>query len=322
MQSPAALFAAPFPPAQAGTLTCIGVAIPPASMDGEAWFAATAQFVTQKERATARRFHHAADGVRHLVGRAVTRRVLQATCGHQDVADFLRTPWGKPVCPGEGLQFSIAHSGAMVWTAFCHGHPVGIDVEQMRPLPDLAQIAAMLHPAERQAITRCSPHDTSAFYRCWTRKEAVLKALGQGLSIPLDAFQVATGHQPTGWLATPVHHLCEQVQPSAAIPAAGPTAATPPQMRFAHTGEGASNGERAWHASPCKWTTRDIDSGSGYCCSVAACAPDLPVNVFLIDTNTPGAYPFPVTAAQEKATATGPKVPHAAIRNPAGSCRR
>lgn len=307
MQSPAALLAAPFPPALAGTLTCIGVAIAPASADSAAWLAATAPFVTQGERATALRFHHAADGVRHLVGRAVTRRVLHATRGHHEVADFPLTPWGKPFCPGEVLHFSIAHSGLMVWTAFCHGHPVGIDVEQVRPLPDLAQVAAMLHPAEHEAITQRTPHDASAFYRCWTRKEAVLKALGQGLSIPLNAFQVDTGHHPSGWLTAPVHHLCAQPHTPAAAPATGLTAATPQAshpMRVEHAGTETDNRDeavQAWHASPCRWTTRDIDLGSGYCCSVAACAPDLPVSVFLMDMDDQTAMPRSATHLPEPA---------------------
>ena len=242
------------PPLRQGTVTCIGV-----RLDGDPadWIRAAAPFVTESERAQARRFLHAWDAARHLVGRALVRRVLCAVSGLAHIGDFARTPQGKPVyaegrLAGEGaFDFSISHSGGMVWAAFCQGAAlgpgpglgVGIDVERTSPLPDLFELAAQLHPLECAAVrAQPEPERGAAFYRCWTRKEAVLKALGQGLSLPLRSFQVQTRPIVADWLVS--------------LP-------------------GALEQEAACAA----WTTRDIDAGPGYQCSVAASAPDLSLAV-------------------------------------------
>jgi len=100
---------------------------------------------------------------------------------------------GKPFTRGEPpLEFNLAHSDNRVVFAFAHW-PVGVDVERIRPLPDLLTIAARFFaPGEYEAMQRLTGaplEDT--FFRCWTLKEAYLKAAGDGLSVPLSAFQVS-----------------------------------------------------------------------------------------------------------------------------------
>lgn len=289
----------PFPRVDDAALTCVGLRL---DGDATAWIEAATPFTTAQERAHARRFVHAVDAARHLVGRALVRRMLVVD------GDFPRTRWGKPVCPpeqatggrdGDGarnvMDFSISHAGAMVWTAFCRGGRVGIDVEKTRgttdrpELPDrpdspclpaqadltdradradrgyLTDMVAQLHPRERDAILALPPADrTAAFYRCWTRKEAVLKALGRGLSLPLDGFQVRTGATDGDWLVSlPCAHTQGQ------------------------NGAWATLAER--HAGMDvteTWTTRDIAAGPDHQCSVAACAPRLSVAVHLVGTDT------------------------------------
>lgn len=248
MPAPHAFSSLPLPPLRQGTLTCIGVQLSGNAAD---WVQAATPFVTESERAQARRFLHALDAARHLLGRALVRRVLCAATGLERLGDFPRTTLGKPVCPDAphggttGIDFSISHSGDMVWTAFCRDAAVGIDMEQIRPLPDLLELAAQLHPLECAAI-RAQPEleRAAAFYRCWTRKEAVLKALGQGLNLPLHSFQVRPEPCEMDWLVS--------------LP-----------------------GQTAQEATCAAWTTRDIAAGQAHQCSVAANKPGLPLMVLL-----------------------------------------
>lgn len=295
----------PFPRVDDAALTCVGMRL---DGDATAWIEAATPFTTPHERAHARRFVHAVDAARHLVGRALVRRMLAVD------GDFPRTRWGKPVCPpehatggrdGDGarnvIDFSISHAGAMVWAAFCRAGRVGIDVEKTRAMTDrpelpdrpdspglpglagladrgnradqadqttpgeLTDVVAQLHPCERDAILALPPADrTAAFYRCWTRKEAVLKALGRGLSLPLNGFQVRTGSIGADWLVSlPCAHTQGQHGAWATL-----------AERHAEVGVKET------------WTTRDIAAGPDHQCSVAACAPRLPVTVHLVGTDT------------------------------------
>lgn len=248
MSEPRAFSSLPLPPLRQGTLTCIGLLL---EGDAADWVEAATPFVTEAERAQARRFLHALDAARHLLGRALVRRVLRAATGVERLGDFPRTPLGKPICPDaphggtSGIDFSISHSGDMVWAAFCREAAVGIDVEQIHPLPDLFELAAQLHPLECAAIrAHPEPARAAAFYRCWTRKEAVLKALGQGLNLPLHSFQVRPEPCERDWLVS--------------LP-----------------------GQTAQASACADWTTRDIDAGPGRQCSAAANKPGLPLAVLL-----------------------------------------
>ena len=89
----------------------------------------------------------------------------------------------------------------MVWAAFCKKGTVGIDVEGIRMTPDIPELAAQLHAHEYATIQRQSQaKQATTFYRCWVRKEAVLKACGKGLSKALNSFCVHTDARETRWL--------------------------------------------------------------------------------------------------------------------------
>lgn len=230
-----------------GEITCAGITLHGRPED---WIAAAGDYATPQEKADAGRFRHAIDAARRLVGRALARRMLGPAPDRPLTGDFALSAWGKPLCPPAlpgptaepaAPDFSIAHSGDMVWVAVCQAGPVGIDVEHTRPLPDLHGLAAQLHPQERADILALpEPERMAAFFRCWTRKESVLKALGRGLALPLSGFRVLAGPKPSDWLARP------------------------PQ-----------------EAGAAAWTTRDIEAGTEHRCSVAACAPGLALEVFL-----------------------------------------
>ncbi|WP_214405138.1 4'-phosphopantetheinyl transferase family protein [Pseudonocardia lacus] len=136
------------------------------------------------ERARLPRFRLPADRARYLAAHALTRLVLADAVG-ADPAElrFDRTcrcgeQHGKPVLPG-GPGFSLTHAGDVVGVAV-HSGPVGLDVERARPLSDITAMAAHVRsPGEAVA-------DEAAFFTLWTRKEALLKATGEGLSAPMS----------------------------------------------------------------------------------------------------------------------------------------
>ncbi len=101
---------------------------------------------------------------------------------------------GKPSLAGTNsrLQFNMSHSGEIAVYAFALDCELGVDVERIRPIPDMEQIANRFFAAEESADLAAvdESHRREAFYACWTRKEAYIKATGEGLSAPLDAFRV------------------------------------------------------------------------------------------------------------------------------------
>jgi 4'-phosphopantetheinyl transferase len=100
----------------------------------------------------------------------------------------LAEPWAT-----SPLQFNLAHSDGTALLAVTSGRAIGIDLEQMRPLPDAEEMARRFFaPREVDVFRSVAPGDRlRAFYACWTRKEAFLKATGEGLARPLDEFEVA-----------------------------------------------------------------------------------------------------------------------------------
>lgn len=133
--------------------------------------------------------------------RAALRRVLGARLGLAPAEVRLAVDgYGRPSVDGP-VSFNVSHSGALGLIAVADGERrVGIDVEQVRPETDFRSLAArFFHPEEAAAIG----DRRDAFFRCWTRKEAVVKALGHGLSHPLDGFVVevdAEGPRAVGGL--------------------------------------------------------------------------------------------------------------------------
>ena len=91
------------------------------------------------------------------------------------------------------LDFNLSHSKDLVVYAFARSVRIGIDVEWIHPLDDMKDLVAINFSAqEREAWATLDPAQRErAFFECWTRKEAFVKAIGEGLSHPLDAFDVS-----------------------------------------------------------------------------------------------------------------------------------
>lgn len=153
------------------------------------------EVLSRAERARADRFVRAEDRARFVTARGVLRHVLAEYVGQAaDQLDLRRAEFGKPYCPG-GPGFNLSHAGGVALLAVTPEHdgtsvPLGVDIERYRPmLSDLAR--RYFTPGEVAELEDLAPERREAgFFRCWTRKEAMIKALGTGLHTPLDAIEV------------------------------------------------------------------------------------------------------------------------------------
>jgi 4'-phosphopantetheinyl transferase len=150
------------------------------------------------EVARADRFVFPADRNRFVAARGILRELLGAYSRLPPAKlKFRYGNHGKPALDANtsdsALQFNLSHAGGLAIYAFSRGRELGVDVEQIRPQLAGDEIArryfAPSEVAELQALpARLRP---DAFFLCWTRKEAYVKAHGAGLSLPLDSFTVS-----------------------------------------------------------------------------------------------------------------------------------
>lgn len=154
-----------------------------------------ALLLSDDERARAARFRFDRHRRHYIVGRATLRRILglYLELAPDEVA-FRYGPRGKPELSGrEGapLDFNLSHSGDLALCVVARW-PVGIDLERLREVPDADLIAARFFTPAEVALQRVAINRDAAFLRQWTRKEAIIKAVGVGLSMPLDSFDVSS----------------------------------------------------------------------------------------------------------------------------------
>ena len=153
--------------------------------------------LSQDERQRAARFYFRRDAMRFIVGRATLRGILGGSLGVEPGAlVFTYGARGKPELgepSGWGLQFSVSHSADLAVYAVTHGRRVGVDVERLRPSVEIEAIAdRTFSPRERDTLRRLPPAQRcEGFFNCWTRKEAYIKALGEGFAYPLERFSVS-----------------------------------------------------------------------------------------------------------------------------------
>jgi 4'-phosphopantetheinyl transferase len=146
------------------------------------------------ERMRASRFLHASDRRSFAAAHAGLRLVLAAALGAKcHEFRFGSGLFGKPVLEDGAVEFNLSHSGGVVLIALAKELAIGADVEQIRPLPDRhAIVNNYLHRSEAADLNALPEAEAGlAFFRCWARKEAVTKALGLGLSLPLDRYRVS-----------------------------------------------------------------------------------------------------------------------------------
>jgi len=159
---------------------------------GEAELAHFAGLIDAEERARAERYRFERDRRRFIVRRGWLRTLLGRHVGQApERLTFTFGPYGKPEL-ASGLCFSQSHSGERMIIALSDVE-VGCDIERIDEAMDWRPIAESLFaPAEREALAALPEAEgRQGFFACWARKEAFVKALGHGLSYPLEAFTVS-----------------------------------------------------------------------------------------------------------------------------------
>jgi 4'-phosphopantetheinyl transferase len=158
-----------------------------------------AALLSAEETQRADRFVREVDRIRFTLCRGALRSILARYTNRAPTEllfeigshgkPFLAGPDDGPAFPA----FNVSHSGQIAVVAVTAGVPVGIDVEQIRAMPDADRLAARyFSPHEHDQYRALVPEmRLSGFFRCWTRKEAFIKARGEGLSLPLGSFAVA-----------------------------------------------------------------------------------------------------------------------------------
>jgi 4'-phosphopantetheinyl transferase len=152
-------------------------------------------YLSIDERERAARFVFPRDRNCFVAGRAFLRLLLAQYLA-TDAASlrFRYGPHGKPALADDrsGLSFNLAHTDSLAVCALARHGDVGVDVERVRPIPDAEGVAhSFVSPREAAELASVpEPARHRAFFNAWTRKEAFLKALGDGLARPLDSFDV------------------------------------------------------------------------------------------------------------------------------------
>jgi len=153
--------------------------------------------LSQDERGRAARFVTQRDRERFVAARGRLREILAkyAACDPAAVA-FNYNPHGKPRLRGGGPNFNLSHSENLAILAIADSAEIGVDLEAIRPLrEDIAE--RFFSPTEVLELRGLPDDDqVKGFYRCWTLKEAFVKAVGMGLTLPLDGFDVSIAGPP------------------------------------------------------------------------------------------------------------------------------
>ena len=156
------------------------------------------QILAADERSRAARFHFSRDRQYFTATRAWLRMILGSYLGASpSELAFRYSEKEKPSLLGSSadkpVEFNVSHSGSLALLAFSRGRALGVDVEQVRDNFDHQAIARRFFSKEEQRqLAALSPSERHlGFYRCWTRKEAYIKAQGTGLSLPLHQFDVS-----------------------------------------------------------------------------------------------------------------------------------
>jgi len=174
------------------------IALEDAGLPGDARVELLAEayaYLTAEERERAARMRAGAPRDEFVAGRGCLRWLLGAVVGvRPECVELELGPHGKPELAAGGVWFNVAHSRGMVLIAVSRAGEVGVDVEWVDAAIEAREIAeGSFHPLDvaRIAGAAAGSERAAEFYRCWTRKEAVAKADGRGLTLALAGF--ATG---------------------------------------------------------------------------------------------------------------------------------
>jgi 4'-phosphopantetheinyl transferase len=152
--------------------------------------------LSSPEKAKAEGFRFERHRLFYIISHGLLRSILASYLGvsPKDIA-FEYGMHGKPSLGTlqAQLHFNMAHSGDYMLCGLCQNCEIGVDLEQIRELPDSELIANRFFTKSecRELLTVRPEFRSKAFFTCWTRKEAFIKATGDGLSLPLNTFEVS-----------------------------------------------------------------------------------------------------------------------------------
>jgi len=156
------------------------------------------ELLSQDERDRAGRFIFERDRTQYIVRQGILRILLGNYLGIEP--GLVRINYGKNDKPvladiydSTEMHFNLSHSEGLAIYAFTGDREIGIDIEQIRDIPDMEQIFERFFSPRENEVFHILPENRrkEAFFNCWTRKEAFIKATGDGLSMPLDKFDVS-----------------------------------------------------------------------------------------------------------------------------------
>ena len=161
----------------------------------DAILGALEDLLAEDEKARARRFRFVRDRRRFTVARAALRQIVAGCLGvDPHSVGFSTGPYGKPRLTEGNLRFNVSHSGGLALVAVARNRELGVDIEELRPMDDAEDLADRFFSAQESRKLRTAVDSAArirGFFECWSRKEAFIKALGEGLSHPLDSFEVS-----------------------------------------------------------------------------------------------------------------------------------
>ena len=164
--------------------------------------------LTADELARAERFYFQKHREHFIAGRGLLRNILSRYLDREPgQLRFRYNSYGKPdlieETGTEGLCFNLSHSHGIALYAVTRNREIGIDIEYFRPDVEAEKLAERFFSPREAAVLRSLPEHLrrEGFFNCWTRKEAYIKAEGEGMSIPLSAFDVSlTPDEPAALL--------------------------------------------------------------------------------------------------------------------------
>jgi 4'-phosphopantetheinyl transferase len=163
-----------------------------------------------EEQVRAARFRYEVHRGRFIAGRGIQRLLLARYLGVAPAAiRYRHAAHGKPALDGpeaeSGIRFNVSNSEDGLLVALVRGREVGVDLEPLHRVVDRDAVARRFFSVPENQVYDTIPEEErdAAFFTCWTRKEAYIKAVGEGLSMPLDCFDVTLRPgEPARLLAT------------------------------------------------------------------------------------------------------------------------
>jgi 4'-phosphopantetheinyl transferase len=201
--------------------------------------------LSPEEKERANRFLFEVHKMRFIAGRTFLRTVLGRYLGMNPAKlRFTYNPQGKPALDPtftrSDIKFNLAHSENLALLAVTRVGETGVDVEQVRPIPEAADLVSRFFSARESQLFNQLPEDLqpAAFFNLWTRKEAWLKATGEGIAHSLKLVEVSfLPHEPARLLSLPgvgqlaSRWILSELHPAPGFAAAVAVASFPIQLR-------------------------------------------------------------------------------------------